>query len=150
METVFLTEDELLHSENCPKSLTMLFCGSQKNITSYKREGYIPYLMVEHPDKIIWDGCETLFISHKHKGRGGRYITYIISSCEMIDEEQDCITEFFRTNFDTFDYRPSRSWDDFYNAKYAIAYRGGSGYSYSIHIHPKSPKFNPDNVIKKG
>ena len=80
-----------------------------------------------NPDILRCDGTRLCFISTVQNGK-----RYVLTHDEADDTEKEILTRFYQPDFqDHFDALPC-SWEAFEAAARAIAYRGGSGYVYSI------------------
>jgi hypothetical protein len=95
------------------------------------------------PDYFMMDGRRCSFFDYDYECE--KYVVYI--SDEEIDEiSQKMLVKFFAHDYRDHFSRESehgeslRSWDDFEALDYAIAYRGGVGYVYTIWRNTKQAK----------
>jgi hypothetical protein len=87
------------------------------------------------PDYFMMDGRRCTFFDYDYECE--KYVVYI--SDEEIDEiAERMLKKFFAHDYGDYFSRESehgeslRSWEDFEAQQYAIAYRGGAGYLYTI------------------
>ncbi len=79
------------------------------------------------PDILRCEGSRLCFISTVQNGK-----RYVLTHDEASDTERQILTRFYQPDFQShFEALPC-SWEAFEAADRAIAYRGGSGYAYSI------------------
>lgn len=79
------------------------------------------------PDILRCDGNRLYFMATELNGK-----RYVLTHDEADDKEKEMLTRFYQPDFqDHFEALPC-SWEAFEATDRAIAYRGGSGYVYSI------------------
>jgi hypothetical protein len=127
----FWEETEFLHG--APRVVVALLCGKDKMKEDIEN-GYITDVFNDNPDYIRTKGVTTAFVVVKHVTKRGKTL-HVVSSSELTDDEQNAITLLLGE----WDIHPPKglfdapnTWDWFYAADNAIAYRGGSGYHYGI------------------
>lgn len=79
------------------------------------------------PDILRCDGKRLYFINIELNGK-----RYVLTHDEFNDKEKEMLTRFFQEDFRQYFRGLPCSWETFEAADRAIAYRGGSGYVYSI------------------
>ena len=101
-----------------------------------------PLSMMEgDPDIIRCNGRKLYFITIVQNG-----VQYILTSDEVSEQAKKMLTEFHQDNFKDNYSVGECSWENFDGAFNAIAYRGGSGYVYTIWNY--TPKNNHNELSK--
>lgn len=101
-----------------------------------------PLSMMEgDPDIIRCNGHKLYFITTVQNG-----VQYILTSDEVSEQAKKMLTEFHQENFKENYSVGECSWETFNGASNAIAYRGGSGYVYTIWNY--TPKNNHNELSK--
>lgn len=98
-------------------------------------------LMEGDPDIIRCSGRKLYFITTVQDG-----VQYVLTSDEVNDQEKKMLTEFHQDDFKENYSVGECNWETFNDASNAIAYRGGSGYCYTIWIY--TPKNNQNELSK--
>lgn len=94
-------------------------------------------LMEGDPDIIRCEGHKLYFIATVQNG-----VQYVLTSDEVNEQEKKMLTEFHQDDFKENYSVGECSWETFDGASNAIAYRGGSGYCYTIWIYTPKSKQN--------
>ena len=79
------------------------------------------------PDKMKCNGRELHFIETELDGT-----RYVLTNTEVNDVEREVLTHFWQDNFTDYFKELPCTWAAYDKADNVIAYRGGSGYVYSI------------------
>lgn len=127
---IFLSEENLF--EDRYKELAVLISGGDEDDWKVNlKKGYIPDLFNLDPDMVNWNGCVFSFMEYNLNG-----IHHILHNYngdiedELPKEVKTAIIALFVDCRNVLEDIPN-TWDAFYSRN-AIAYRGGSGYSYNI------------------
>lgn len=95
------------------------------------------FLMEGDPDIIRCESHKLYFIATVQNG-----VRYVLTSDEVNEQEKKMLTEFHQDDFKENYSVGECSWETFDGASNAIAYRGGSGYCYTIWIYTPKSKQN--------
>lgn len=129
----FWEETEFLYG--APRVVVALLCGGRKEMSRDIENGYITDVFCENPDYIRTKGVTTAFVVVKHITKRGKTL-HVVSNGELDEEGQDALTlflgEWVGNEIPKGLFDAPNTWDWFYAADNAIAYRGGKGYHYGI------------------
>lgn len=147
---VFLSESDILNTYNkgnISKLRNLLITGYESRLSESDKKAIIK--AIENDSIPDFMQCDPDYIRYADMGNyedftpGERGLPfeqlqigntcYIYSFYELPAIAQKILSEFFKSKFKmSFTCRENQTWKDFYSLKNAIAYRGRSGYTYTI------------------
>lgn len=111
------------------KGQSLYYQDYQDNIEDY--EDYEDYC-----NRDFWIDCDYLMINghisnfYTIADKEKDLVYFIFQDISEIDNLDDIMDRFYNNQLESFD---ASCWNEFYKTKNALAYRGGSGYTYGLY-----------------